>query len=84
MFAEIYDVNLSGPITLEVESPEELAEMLDRYEGTWHDYDGEGVALLSEPYGRVYAVEPDSEDGDPYPDWVVERDDEEGFLYYEA
>lgn len=77
MIAEISDHNLSGHITVEVESPEELADILARYSGTWHDFGGDstGVALLSEPYGRVYIDGPD--DFDPYPDFVVETEDGE-------
>ena len=70
MIAEIGDHNISGHITIEVESPEELVELFNAYSGTWYDWDGGGVAVLSEPWGYVYKDTPD--EFDPYPDWVVE------------
>ncbi len=84
MIARIYDANLSGYMETEIDSIESLADEFDTYRGIWHDYTGEGVAILDDPTAHVFLSTPDEHD--PYPDWIIEFDDARGvgYTWYEA
>lgn len=59
VFARIYDVNISGYLPVERETLAELADEIDRYRGLWHDYTGDGVAILDNPAVDVYLTNPE-------------------------
>lgn len=80
--AYIMDTNISGHLTVRYDSLYDLMHDLERFSGLWHDWTGEGVALLSEPTAWVYLSDP-GEDGYPFPDYIVELNYDGTALYYE-
>lgn len=85
MYALIHDPNISGHLSMEVESPEEMRDLLARWTGFWWTPDNSdvtGAVLLSEPCAHMFKSRESAEDdGDGLIVAVVTEDEIEVFWH---
>ena len=79
VFAQIHDVNLSGHLAKRYDSLYDLMNELERFRGLWHDYTGDGDAILDSPEAWVFLSDPTYTD--PYPEYTVSLNDEGEALF---